>query len=593
MIRKFLSKSQGRARMKVDLELICQNFSNVEFFLVCIFPSEPPEFYGSANDLLVLNSTKFWAVTSRSPASRAGLAHKIAESFVVFRGYEASVGTHSYSPISDLAQIVESENLENGVFSFLRFDTVSQTATIKNDAFGMNPMYFREKNGTWFFASHPGLIHFSGDLPNLTNWSSLMQNGYAMGDHSFYDEIKRFSAGTEVRISEGLCETEQWFDFNKLPVGGESVDDEAVNVIENVFRAVMLRCLKLKVGDVTLPFSSGFDSRRFFALLVKNKVSFKAVTCQSFARKRGRDYDVDSVYAPKIAAAFGVDCEVIAASSGEQLVADLVKRQRLIGTETFMHSWAMPLMRWLSGRPPSLILDGLAGDVFGNSSFDIEGLDGNPNRSAAEIVEKAVKPGTLKHLSDFINSSSDYRKKYRQYVDQFPQNINQSQLAFLQSRTRRSVAPWISMMHPPGHVAVFPYLDLEFVRAVLAYDPGQKYQRYLQRECLQRFYPEFYDFAGSRKLPPDHVPIDEKITFARQRAQEEYTFQDWFVVWTACQYLSFQNKILLLVSTVVPKLRERRGWLFRPLLGLLRTQREAVAYMNVCVPMQSKKTKSN
>jgi hypothetical protein len=332
---------------------------------------------------------------------------------------------------------------------------------------------------------------------------------------------------------------------------------------------------------VVLPFTSGFDSRRFFALLVRNKVNFKAVTCQSYNRKHGRDYDIDSVYAPKIAAAFGVECEVVSAGSSEQFYADCLKRHSLIGTETFMHSWSMPLMRWLSGRPSSLVFDGLAGDVFANSSFDIEGLDGNPRRSVDDIVEKVTKPHILQHLSLSMNSANNYREKYRQYVARFSPNMNQSQLAFLQARTRRAVAPWITMMHPPGHVVAFPYCDLDFARIALKYDPGQKYARSLQRECLQRFYPEFYDFAGSRKLPSDHGPVDMAITTARDQAEEKYVYGDPSVTRAARQYLSFSNKAILLASQLLPKLRRRRDWVFRPLLMILRTQKQALPYIKL------------
>lgn len=575
--------------MNVDLELISQKFKNVEFFLACVFPSESPNFKGRADDISVVNSSQFWAVTSVSPFSRAGLAHKIHNDFIVFRGYEVAIGVHSYSPLSDLAKIIEPDQLENGVFSLLKLDEESQEATVKSDAFGMGPMFYREKNGAWFFASHPALIHLADDVPDLTSWASLLQNGYPFADRSFYEGIKRFPAGAEMLIAPGVCNIKHWFDFSELPEGTSEVNNEAIKKIERAYRNSMVRCLNLKVGSVILPFSSGFDSRRFFAFMVRNKIAFKAVTCQSFHRKRGRDYDIDSVYAPKIAAAFDVDCEVIPASSNEQFSADIRKRQNLIGTETFMHGWAMPLMKWLSEKEPSLVFDGLAGDVFGNSSFDIEGLEGSSNRTAGDIVQKAVKARILRHLAGSMKSARSYREKYEQYVAKFTPNMNQSQLAFLQARTRRSVAPWITMTHPPGHVIVFPYCDIEFARTALAYDPGQKYQRYLQRECLRRFYPEFYDFAGSRDLPADHAPIPEEISSSRHQIEEAHLYNDSSVVWAACRYLSFPNKVLLLAAKFIPKLRQHRDWIFRPILTLVRTSHQNVPYMNAATPARSEK----
>jgi hypothetical protein len=139
----------------------------------------------------------------------------------------------------------------------------------------------------------------------------------------------------------------------------------------------------------------------------------------------------------------------------------------------------------------------------------------------------------------------------------------------------------MTMMHPPGHVVVFPYCDTDFARVALTYDPGQKYTRSLQRECLKRFYPEFYDFPGSRNLPSDHTPIDENNSLARYKHEEKDVYGDPAVIWAACQYLSFPNKALLLLSRVMPSLRRRRDWLFRPLLMMVRTHRQSLPYISL------------
>jgi hypothetical protein len=174
-----------------------------------------------------------------------------------------------------------------------------------------------------------------------------------------------------------------------------------------------------------LPFSSGFDSRRFFATLLRKAVPFKAVTCQTFHRKNGRDYDIDSYFAPKIAAAFGVDCELVRAVPPSGIEAEQARRQALIGTETFMHGWALPFMRWLAKRPPSLVFDGLAGDTFGNSGFEIDGLHETPEKDAELVLEKSTGPFVLQQLSARFPSGESFRRHYRAFLAQFPPNLNQ------------------------------------------------------------------------------------------------------------------------------------------------------------------------
>lgn len=566
--------------MKIDLDRISATFADVEFFVACIFADAPPEFAGTGGGRLVTSSsTQFWAVTSLSPAHGRGLVHEVGDSDIVFRGYEGGLSVHSYSEPEVLKCLAAPDALENGVFAYLKFDRQLQQAVARSDAFGIGPMYYRQLGPAWLFASHPALLHMAGDEPDMVSWAGLLQNGSAVGDRSFYRDIARLPAGAQMTLRRGQAETVRWFDFAALPAGTRRIDDEAFRVVEDAYLAGFERCLKLNVGEVTLPFSSGFDSRRFFATLLRKQLPFKAVTCQTFHRKKGSDYDIDSFYAPGIAAAFGVDCELVRAVEPERMEEDAARRQTLIGTETFMHAWALPLMRWLARRPPSLVFDGLAGDTFGNSGFEIDGLHETAERDVGLVVGETSKPFMLKQLSGRFPSLEQFQQQYRAYLDQFASNINQAELAFVESRTRRCISPWITMMHPPGHVAVFPYCDLDFARATFEYHPADKYKWFFQKECLRRFYPEFYDFPGSRNLPADHAPLDSAVSNARDSAEERFAYSDPAVLRETLQYLSLPNKILLLASSLLPALRRRRDWVFRPLLLLVRTRRHAPAFI--------------
>lgn len=566
--------------MKIDLDLMSRKFADVEFFLACVFPDSAPEFSGAPASLTVASTPQFWAVSSRAPSSGRGLVHEVAGSQLVFRGYEAALGVHSYSKPEALERIAAPGALENGAFAYLKFDPQLQQATVRSDAFGFGPLYYRRHGNAWLFASHPALMHFAGDAPDLVAWVSLMQNGYPMADRSFYSDIKRFRSGAQMTIRRDHAETVQWFDFAKLPPGEQMIDDEAFRIVEDAYQAAVDRCLRLDVGEVTVPFSSGFDSRRFFATFLRRKVPFKAVTCQTFHRKKGRDYDIDSFFAPKIAAAFGVDCELVRASPPETIEADAAHRQALIGTESFMHGWAVPFMRWLAKRPPSLVFDGLAGDTFGNSGFEIEGLHETPEKDAELVLNRTTRPFALRQLSSLFPPVESLRRHYRNYLAQFAPNMNQAEMAFLQSRTRRCISPWITMMHPPGHVVVYPYCDLEFALATLRYHPAEKYRYFFQKECLRRFYPEFYDFHGSRNLPADHPPLDEATSRAYDEAEQRYAYGDPAGMRSVLKYLNLPNRLLLLASRIAPRLRQRRDWLFRPLLLLVRTQREAPVFID-------------
>jgi hypothetical protein len=574
--------------MKIDLQSLSKKFSDVEFFIACVFSESAPEFVGRDDSkLMVVNSPLFWAVTSRAPQNSKGLVHEIGGSKIVFRGYESTLPVHSYSAPEELQTLTSHAELENGAFAYIRFDPELQQAVVRSDALGIGPLFYRRSGNAWLFASHPALIHFADDAPDMTAWAGLLQNGQVLGDRSFYADISRALPGSQMTIRRDHVDTVQWFDFAALPAGTRTIDDDAFRIVEDAYQAAMTRCLRLQAGDVVLPFSSGFDSRRFFATLLRRSIPFKAVTCQTFHRKKGRDYDIDSFFAPKIAEAFGVHCELVPAVAPSGIETDAIRRQELIGTETFMHAWGMPFMRWLAKRPPSLVFDGLAGDTFGNSGFEIDGLHETPEKDAELLVRETSKSFLLRQLSGRFPTLAQFQQRYRDYLSQFAPNINQAELAFLQSRTRRAISPWITMTHPPGHVVVFPYCDLEFARATLEYHPAEKYKWFFQKECLRRFYPEFYDFAGSRNLPADHKPLEADVSIARDRAEDRFVYGDSTVIHDALKYLSLPNKFLLLLSGIMPGLRRRRDWLFRPLLLLVRMRKQAQVFITPDAALRS------
>ncbi len=566
--------------MKVDLDLIATTFADVEFFIVCVGADAAPVFTNpTPSALAVTSDPDFWAVTSRVRSNETSLVNQVGCASILFRGYEASLSVHSYSAAAEREKLTAPGLLTNGVFAYLKFDCTTKQAVIRSDAFGVAPLFFRRSGAAWLFASHPGLLHFTGDQVDLNAWLSMLQRGQMLDEQSFYSEIARFPAGTQMTINGSSEVFERWFSFALLPHGNQPIDDSTFETVENAYRSAMGRCLGLDLKEKTLPLSSGYDSRRFLGTLVQRNVAFLAVTCQAFHSKNGRDYDIDAHFAPKIAAAFGVPCELVAAVPIEGIAADSERREALIGTETFDHDWAVPLMRWLATRPPSMVFDGLGGDTFGNSGFEINGLHESPEKDADLLVNHAAKPYLFKLLSSRFPRPAEYKATYRNYLAQFPSTLNQAELAFLQSRTRRGISPWITMMHPPGHVVVFPYFDVEFVRATLTFHPAEKYRWFLQKECLRRWYPDFFDFPGTRNLPKDYQPLPAATSLARKREVEGYLYGELPTVIESLKYLSFSNKVLLLLAKVFPILPTKRDWLFQPLLSLVSTKRHAKVYL--------------
>ena len=89
-------------------------------------------------------------------------------------------------------------------------------------------------------------------------------------------------------------------------------------------------------------------------------------------------------------------------------------------------------------------------------------------------------------------TAEDVRNEYRSIYETFPDNLNAPELAFLIFRTRSGIAPWAQQMLPAGNVVLCPYLDLDHIYELFSYVPSEKYKILLQKACLKKFWPEFY-----------------------------------------------------------------------------------------------------
>lgn len=458
---------------------------------------------------------------------------------------------------------------------------MTDCAVVRTDALGVAPFFYRKIGESYLFSSHATLLHLAGDSPNLYTWITLLQTGCPVGDDGFYQEIKRFPPGTEAVIGRNDAHFKCWFDIRSLPDASARVDDSTYVAIESATSEAIQKCLKLRPGPITLPFSSGYDSRRFFACLHANSIEFNAITCQTFHWKMGGWYDLDLPCAPKIASAFGVPCTTLEAAVGQKAIDYSQKRLGLVGTETFMHTWAMPLMDWFADQPPSLIFDGLAGDALGNHGYEFSGLHETPEKDLRILVDERSNPKFFRNLSSLFPNVSEYRAFYESKITSLAPTLARSEILYLQARTRRGISTCITMMHPPGQLPVFPYYDMGFVRAALTYHPGDKYQLFFQEECLRRFYPQYLDFEGTRNIPIGFPKVPRQVHRRLDREGDVFTFGDLRTVLAALKYLSVSNRLLLLLALVSKTIRNKRKWLYQPLLLLVKAARENRPFIHI------------
>lgn len=546
----------------------------------------------AAIDTIYIQSDNWFLLSSRSALhlDRPGLIHARHDASdhpidaVAFRGYILVPPLHSYSSSHAILSYWLSDNScnyeHNGIFSAAYIQNSGNTLTLITDAFGMAPLYYRNFGDAILFATNPRYLSTSNDEPDYIAWRCLIQASFIAADRTLTSAIKRVPAGQLLRFqcAKYTAESCAWFDYEKLPEGTRRIGIKAIAKVEDSFQEALSRCLRLKGEHIFLPLTSGYDSRRILTGLMDKKIAFESATVRIF-QKQYRD--LDAHFAAAMAKDLNFPHRVLEPQSIQEYIFHDYQRRILLDTESYDHSWALALMHSLPQYPTTFI-DGLAGDALGETGFDkIPGLHIDPENDKFIIARHVIN-------NDFDNilhagkwpSSDDVRRELIDYIATLGSGMNQTELAFLLLRTRRSIAIWTQFMLPSGHLVICPYLDLEYVKTLLSYHPTDKLHTSFQMLCLKQFWPYYFSYPGSRAIPPDMPPGSPFVEDARKFAcfqiiQREIEENEGLPFFTSL--LSPQATIRFWIARKNRRMALISMWAFRGLMELVAREIQKVA----------------
>ncbi|NOX36626.1 MAG: hypothetical protein GXO78_03735 [Calditrichaeota bacterium] len=455
---------------------------------------------------------------------------------VAFRGYLLEPPIHTWSPSPEILNywMDSREKEHNGIFSVVRILNRGARLDLITDAFGVSPLYYRKMDSGVVFSTNPRFLITGNENPDWLGWRNLLHSKYFCTDRTIYREIRRVPAGTILRFNGLRMERIQWFRYHELPGGEKSITENAVDTAEELFQGAMRRCLRLGAqgSQTILPLSSGYDSRRIFAFLVKHRVPFKAMTVR-ILQKGMRD--LDARFASQMCADFGIDHRVIEFPKVQEFVDYYRFRRNRFSGEAFEHTWIIPLMRALPGEPV-LIFDGLAGDALaGKVAYKKpEFYSCHPRARVEAILQNLIKNKFGKVLDPFQwPTIHETREDIARFLERLPDNVNRAEIFFLLTRIRRATALMSQWLLPSGHTVVYPYLDLDHVKYLLNFHPLEKLRYSFQERCLQRHHPELYRYYGNRNFP-GHLPGEDpwlvyqtKIQMVKSNLQEIRNHLAW------------------------------------------------------------------
>ena len=160
-----------------------------------------------------------------------------------------------------------------------------------------------------------------------------------------------------------------------------------------------------------------------------------------------------------------------------------------------------------------LVFDGVGGDVFNNTGFGVKELHTAEECLKMQmILERVISDGYDRILNErHWPSAESVRASLGEFLKDLPDGKNKSDLAFLLMRCRSGPGMCSQRLIPAGHVTVYPYFDLDYAYVTLGFDPLEKLPpKTLQARCLAEFWPRYYAFPGSRRIPPESKPGSPK-----------------------------------------------------------------------------------
>lgn len=517
-----------------------------------------------------------WSIVSTTSAVRnsAALIHHGTQTdlVVAFRGYIVNANLHSFSSSESIVSYW-SQGLgrrHNGVFSTAILDNGGQSLTLITDPFGFGPLYYRTCAGAILFSINPRFLSVAGDEPDYLAWRTLIQSGFISSDRTLSKDVHRVPSGKLVRFSRNGLVINPWFNFDEIPDGVRLVNDQTIEEVELCFQQAVSRCLALDNNDnVILPLSSGHDSRRILTALISQNVKFESFT----VRVRQKNYrDLDAPIAAAMASDFGFMHKIIEQSQGMDYISDDVARRTLVDSETQMHTWAIRMMKSLP-KCGSLFFDGILGDVLGNPGFRMASLYLSVERDLNLIIQECFTNAFDSILKSSIwPSSEDVMDEIRSYLQSFMHRKNMAEFAFILLRQRRSTALWSQQLLPIDHILVCPYLDLDYISLLLNFKPTEKHRTVLQRQCLSKYWPEFYKYPGNRDIPLNMPEGNPRLGMKREWAcyrQLLLEIQRNNADYMVYDLLTLKGRIAFLLSNIRTLNPVQGQWFLHPLLELI------------------------
>jgi asparagine synthase (glutamine-hydrolysing) len=395
-----------------------------------------------------------------------------------------------------------------GSFNALIWQPLSETLILTNDRFGTRPMYYANADGDFVFASEvKALLRHPKVAPahSLRGLAQLFTFGHLLGDDTIYETVRVLPAAALLKIEAGSGR--MTLDrYGRLEQGRMfATEGEALSSLdEGLLRAVERRFEE--GGQMGLSLSGGLDSRTILAAAIPRATSLKTV---SLGPRGGIDHRAASELARFAGATH--HCHYLDRDFLDRFRSHLETAVILTDGQYLDQAITVPTLGLYRELGIDVLLRGHAGELLhmdkayafsikpgeldftGHAAVEQWLWSHLPAYMIAGVGHQLFRPGLREHVIEQARQS--LRDALRE-SDGYAPPAQQIWALFVQQRLRRETA--VSMQMFGSVVTVrLPYLDRDFVDAVMRTPPALKMGDRIQAFILGRRCPPFLGVVNS------------------------------------------------------------------------------------------------
>jgi asparagine synthase (glutamine-hydrolysing) len=399
-----------------------------------------------------------------------------------------------------------------GIFILGIWDRLHQRLTIANDRFGIYPLYYAHKDGSFILAPEVKAILCDGNFKKTINWIALSEYmcfQCLLGDKTFFEGLRLLPNATILiyDLKTDHLSSRQYWDFSHIRmVAGGIPFEEAVEEAGRLLKAAVKRRMGGSFRKA-IHLSAGMDSRTILGLA---DLEPSLITTITYGDPASRDYE----YSRRLAAKAGTKHYSFPFHDGRWVMEyaglhlDLTE-----GFHSWIHSHGISILEECR-QLTDISLSGFAGgdidwenpallrapDDAAFLSLLFDALSQHTTWPSVNAIEERLlyAPQVSKQL---IGSALESLKEELRTYSHLPYPLQA--LAFSRLNPDRRMFQYYTVFSRAFIELRFPFCDYEYANFIYALPPEFLVCRKLRRALIRRSCPSM----GSIPYDRDELPI--------------------------------------------------------------------------------------